>query len=702
MNPRPLTQHERIIQTFNRHRSGDIKSLSEWCQALNSALKEGYLEMAILQEKQLLYLAYVADKKQPRVSSFDIPKKSGGHRTIEAPKKRVLWRHGTIEHKSILKTLDTVLTHLYLDRVELQDQSGNWLPDGFIPGRSIRSNALSHVGKRYLFHLDLQDFFPNISERAVFLCLQRQYGMPKTTAACIAGVTCFPGEQGKRLAQGAPTSPILSNMVTERLDRRLLGLCKKWNVQYSRYADDLTFSADRPLFKAEGTFRQKVWTIINDEGFLIHPEKTHTQSHGARKTVTGLVVNEKVNLPRHHTKRLRLLLHWLELAQSKEKRDDVLAKFNALLPHVQETNTEGSPSLDVLRHVTQGWLSLTRMVRGEDDPRYQTLLARYHALTPTDEGRSMRRKLQTQLSKLHKFGLAHLEQWTAMDNHSTSYFLELVDSILTAPDTGDADLGLKEELILRVQQYAGQGGKRSDHWVNEVYAANVESHAGSLAEEIYRPLHGWEKDALDRLKSNFQLMEYWRRRGDLTRFAMSLHIQMEALSNQAIKTIQDEDVLTPFQSFCNSIGQDEWKTLNIDLAYEENDSRWRVYRDLVLDENVTKAKQQTQFLKCLSAGPIRTKMRFAYLWGHDFDNESQYEFKRFFTGYLQLIGALRNIEGHGETLEKIDNEIRKYDSRLRKDKPTKKNFKTSHITVMTMGIMALESFISGLGNKQQG
>ena len=699
MNLRPLSLHERIVKGFHRHRSGEIESLSEWCKVLNSDLKEEYREKARLQEKQLLYLAYVADKKQPRVSSFKIPKKSGGHRTIEAPKKQILWRHGTIQHKSILKTLDTVLTHLYLDRIELKDQSGSWLPDGFIPGRSIRSNAASHVGKRYLFHLDLQDFFPSISERAVFLCLQRQYGMPKPTAACIAGVTCFPGEQGKRLSQGAPTSPILSNMVSEHLDRRLLGLCKKWDVQYSRYADDLTFSADRPLFKAAGTFRRKVWTIIQDEGFHIHPEKTHTQSHGARKTVTGLVVNEKVNLPRHHTKRLRLFIHWLELAQSESKREDVLAKFHAWASLNQQIDLAGSPTLDGLRHVTQGWLSLTGMLRGKDDPRYQSLLARYHALSPPDPVRSTQRKLQTQLSKLHEFGLAHLEQWTAMDNHSTSYFLELVDAILAAPDAGDADLCLKEELILRVQRYAGKGGVDSDYWVNEVYAANVESHAGSLAEQMYQPMAGWEGQLdLNRLKGDFQLMEYWRRRDDLPRFAMSLHSQLEALSLGAIKAVkEDDEVFVPFRAFCSSLEKDEWKTLGLDPEHELFETTWGP-----CISSTEPREQETKFKEGLSKGPIKPKMRLAYLWGHGFEKESRYEFNRYFTGYLKLISELRNIEGHGKSHQGVEKAMKAYDAGLNKGRAVKKNFQTSRITVMTMGIMALESFISGLGNKQQG
>ena len=181
---------------------------------------------------------------------------------------------------------------------------------------------------------------------------------------------------------------------------------------------------------------------------------------------------------------------------------------------------------------------------------------------------------------------------------------------------------------------------------------------------------------------------------------MSLHTQMEVMSIEAIKTIQgDEEFLKPLEAFCATLNQDVWKTLNIDLNYKENESLWRVYHDI--DEADIPARQ-TEFLKRLKKNAhSRTKMRFAFLWGQGFDAESRYEFKRFFTGYLQLLGKLRNIEGHGSKLEEIDKAIRTYDNNLRKDKPTKKNFETSRITVMTMGIMALESFISGLGNKQQ-
>lgn len=699
MSLKTSSVHDRIIRVIKRHQSGEVDSLLGLCSELNTELEIRDQNVAKLNAKELLYLAYIADKKQDRYRSFKILKKSGEHRSIDAPVSKIRWSRRNIHFKSILRTLNTVLTHMYLDRVEFLHHGKPWLPSGFVPGQSIRSNAQSHIGKRYLFHLDLKDFFPTISERTIFLCLRHQYQLPSSTAACLAGVTCFPSPEGRRLAQGAPTSPILSNMVTELLDRRLLGLANKWGVQYSRYADDLTFSADRPLFKSDGSFRKRVTSIIQDEGYAIHPDKVHTQSHGSRKTVTGLVVNEKVNLPRHSAKMLRLFLHWLELAQSKKNRESILAKLNDWAASEHPVKQEAPLTLADLQHMTQGWLSLTGMVRGKEDPRYQALLARYHALASPDEVHSSRRKLQTQLVKLHEFGLPYLEQWNTMNNHSTSYFLELVDHILTIPDTGDADLGLKEELILRVQQYAGKGGLKSDNWVNEVYAANIESHAGSLAEEVYRPLGSW-KDILDlnRLKGNFQLMEYWRRRSDLARFAMSLHTQMEVMSLEAIKTIrEEEEFLKPLEAFCANLNQDVWKTLNIDLTYEDNKSLWRKYHDI--DETNTQARQ-TEFLECLKKGPSRSKMRFAYLWGHGFDTDSRYEFKRFFMAYLQLIGRLRNNESHMRTIEEIDEAIRKYDNNLRKDKPTKKNFQTSRITVMTMGIMALESFISGLGNKQ--
>ena len=172
MSSSPSSVHEQIIDVIKLHQSGEIDSLSDLCSALNTVWHTNGRALAKLHAKQLLYLAYVADKKQARYSSFEIPKKSGGHRSIDAPVSKIRWKWGSIHFKSILRTLDAVFTHMYLDRVDFQHHGVPWLPSGFIPGRSIQTNAQPHIGKRYLFHLDLQDFFPSISERTIFLCLR--------------------------------------------------------------------------------------------------------------------------------------------------------------------------------------------------------------------------------------------------------------------------------------------------------------------------------------------------------------------------------------------------------------------------------------------------------------------------------------------------------------------------------------------------
>ena len=171
---------------------------------------------------------------------------------------------------------------------------------GFIKGRSIFSNATSHVGQQVVVCMDLRDFFHSITfPRVTGLFIS--IGLGKAAASKLAALCCFKN----RLPQGAPTSPMITNLICRRLDARLQALLNKYGGNYTRYADDLTFSGGEAILSTLPLVRD----IISEEGFAQAPEKFRIQRRGGRQKVTGLVVNERVAVPRPVRRLLRAMVH---------------------------------------------------------------------------------------------------------------------------------------------------------------------------------------------------------------------------------------------------------------------------------------------------------------------------------------------------------------------------------------------------------
>lgn len=238
---------------------------------------------------------------------FALRKKTGGTRAIAAPMPR-------------LKRAQRLLYERLLQPIPLHA-----VCTGFRPGYSIVDNARPHVGADVVVNLDLQNFFPSIPITRVRGFL-RYLGYNQRVAGCLARLLTEPQietvtyrqrgfriEAGpRRLPQGAPSSPMLANAVAYRMDCRLMGLATAMGWRYSRYADDLTFSAVGEAAFETGSLLKRVRSIIAEEGFVVHPDKTRIQRKGRRQEVTGLVVNRVVSVPRDVLKRFRALLHQIE------------------------------------------------------------------------------------------------------------------------------------------------------------------------------------------------------------------------------------------------------------------------------------------------------------------------------------------------------------------------------------------------------
>jgi len=160
---------------------------------------------------------------------------------------------------------------------------------GGVQGRSVLTNARPHVRKQIVFTLDIKDFFPSVGPttvHAVFSAL----GFGPDPSTLLTEITTWDSQ----LPQGVPTSSGIANLAMTRVDIRLQTLANRWNFDYSRFVDDLAMSGSWRLL----SFRNLVRRIVEDEGFRINPNKIRTMHAGMRQVVAGIVVNEKLNLPR--------------------------------------------------------------------------------------------------------------------------------------------------------------------------------------------------------------------------------------------------------------------------------------------------------------------------------------------------------------------------------------------------------------------
>lgn len=215
--------------------------------------------------------------------SFEIPKRSGGSRTITAP-------------RVFLKTVQRYILDCIVSQLVPHEAAC-----GFRRGYNCGSGAARHIGRPYLWNIDLESFFPSITKaqvKEVFISA----GYPNPAAYFLAGLCCL----GGRLPQGAPTSPALANLVCANLDRVLTEESRRSDIVYTRYADDLSFSGLHPI---AAEFRTHIARRIGEFGFHLQRKKTRLMGPAVRREVTGLTVNQQVSIPRPIRRRLRAYFH---------------------------------------------------------------------------------------------------------------------------------------------------------------------------------------------------------------------------------------------------------------------------------------------------------------------------------------------------------------------------------------------------------
>ena len=240
-----------------------------------------------------------------------IPKRSGGFRELQIPDSQT-------------KKIQLALYHKLFANYETHPSVC-----GFVKGRSIVDNARPHVGHEVVIKLDIKEFFPNTYRIRVNRYFS-ETGWDPAGADLITKLVCY----GMGLPQGAPTSPVISNIVNKAMDIRLFALAEKFNANYTRYADDITFSLKS--YDRNGVHRllQHTGVILRDYKYTLNKKKKRIIRYHRRQQVTGLVVNDKVSLPRRRRRWVRAIQHRLKTGK------DTTVSFSEY----------------------QGWISLIKMV----------------------------------------------------------------------------------------------------------------------------------------------------------------------------------------------------------------------------------------------------------------------------------------------------------------------------------------------------
>ena len=294
---------------------------------------------------QLRWLAFHSDAPtRTHYVTFEIPKKCGGTRRLSAP------------HQKLSAAQHWILTNI-LNLLQVHDYA-----HGFVAQRSVLTNAQPHVGATVVINADLSDFFPTITFPRVE-GMFRKIGYSSAVATVLAllctecprqalqlGETTYFAATGPRaLPQGASTSPAISNQIAGKLDRRMSAMATKLGWRYSRYADDLTWSTTGEVKPSVGYVLARMRHIVQDEGFELNHAKTRIQRRSQRQSVTGVVVNDRMSVPRDTIRQIRAILHnakstGLE-AQNRDQRPHFRDWLTGMIGWIQMVNAEQGSQL---------------------------------------------------------------------------------------------------------------------------------------------------------------------------------------------------------------------------------------------------------------------------------------------------------------------------------------------------------------------
>lgn len=259
-----------------------------------------YIEVLLIKFGiNLGFLTAIANNPVPYYKRIVIPKNNNGIRVLYSP---------SIELKAIQRWLKNEL----LDKVPINTRA-----TGFVKGRNIKTNALFHVNNKYILTLDIRNFFPSISKQIIANALIEKIGIDSVSAGLISGLCTVNGY----LPQGAPTSPVLSNIVMDHIDLQIIKYCNSKRVVYSRYADDLAISGKNisQLNDCEIYIRD---TLAIELKLIINNKKRRLYTGKYANKITGVVINsKKTTVGRGYKRIIRAEIHARSLKKLPKHSD---------------------------------------------------------------------------------------------------------------------------------------------------------------------------------------------------------------------------------------------------------------------------------------------------------------------------------------------------------------------------------------------
>lgn len=256
--------------------------IEQCCAYAEDLLSKG---LPVLFDRQ--HVLRVLGMAAPRICDyheFTIPKHDGV-RIITAPSRRLKLRQQWIYQHILVRQETSPYSH------------------GFVPQRSIVTNASLHIGYAYTYCADITDFFPSIS-RGQVLPVFREMGYSGSAAGALSDLCCYRGA----LPQGAPTSPYLSNVICRDLDQALSTMAERFRGVFTRYADDITISTE----EEQPRLLTMLEEILRAHGFSIHRGKCRVYGPGQPKRITGLTVQDRVTVPKAFKRSLRQEIHYCQ------------------------------------------------------------------------------------------------------------------------------------------------------------------------------------------------------------------------------------------------------------------------------------------------------------------------------------------------------------------------------------------------------
>lgn len=339
---------DKLLIENTKKRFSQMQNLTDFVSLLN------YLELRAYKRNRkplnVSQLYYLSKTKNKRYVEFSVPKKSGKLRIIKSP-------------DNLIKRPQTLINLLL--QIVFEDHS-HYSTNGFLYGKDIIRNAIPHVNKNYLLNIDIKDFFPSINFRRIKVVLELSpFDLidNRETIGFLISNLCT---HDNSLPQGAPTSPILSNIITQKLDRKISKYSISRNIKYTRYADDLSFSSNWNVFDKK--IIQELTSIVQSENFEVNPDKTRVRTFMQRQEVTGLIVNEKLNVKREYLQKVRAMINNWE----KGGIGFAISQFKLHQP-INKINYD-------FKEVLLGHLSFLKLIKGEDNIVVRNLQMRYNFL----------------------------------------------------------------------------------------------------------------------------------------------------------------------------------------------------------------------------------------------------------------------------------------------------------------------------------